>query len=174
MGWEDEVALTGPDKPALERWAPVAVLWAAVLWLVFVGWALASAVEESDSHPPCCRPCGIVRAMPHPAFRNPAHCRGLQHIGSTAAGVLAELGFGGNTPAMLLLRGWPGLVGEAAAAHCEPSLLRGALLEICTDSPGWSQELQMRQAELLDGLRKLLGSDAPTRLRFRTRARGAR
>jgi len=43
------------------------------------------------------------------------------------------------------------------------------VLEIRTDSPAWSHQLQLRQAELLEALRDLLGEAAPQRLRFRVR-----
>lgn len=90
-------------------------------------------------------------------------------LGGLVQQVLAELGYDSQSPALQLMRGWRGLVGPEAAAHCEPWALCGGVLEICTDSPVWSHQLQLRQAELLEALGGLLGEGAPQRLRFRVR-----
>jgi predicted nucleic acid-binding Zn ribbon protein len=62
---------------------------------------------------------------------------------------------------------WDEAVGSEVARHCQPSALRGAVLEITVDSSVWSQHLQMRREEILAGLRGVLGADAPADLRFR-------
>lgn len=95
--------------------------------------------------------------------------RAPARLGGLVQQVLAELGYDSQSPALQLMRGWRGLVGPEAAPHCEPWALSGAVLEIRTDSPAWSHQLQLRQAELLEALRDLLGEAAPQRLRFRVR-----
>jgi predicted nucleic acid-binding Zn ribbon protein len=64
---------------------------------------------------------------------------------------------------------WEAAVGSEIAAHCQPSALRGGVLEVSVDSSVWSQHLQMRREEILDALRSELGADAPADLRFRLR-----
>jgi predicted nucleic acid-binding Zn ribbon protein len=62
---------------------------------------------------------------------------------------------------------WEEAVGPEIASHCQPSALRGAVLEVTVDSSVWCQHVQMRRDEILEGLRRALGSDAPADLRFR-------
>ena len=62
---------------------------------------------------------------------------------------------------------WEEAVGPEIAGHCQPSALRGGVLEISVDSSVWSQHLQMRRDQILEGLRRVLGDDAPADLRFR-------
>jgi predicted nucleic acid-binding Zn ribbon protein len=64
---------------------------------------------------------------------------------------------------------WEEAVGGEIAGHCEPYALRGEVLEVVVDSSVWSQHLQMRREEILEGLRGALGADAPADLRFRVR-----
>lgn len=81
--------------------------------------------------------------------------------------VLDELGLGEARRALDLARRWPDLVGPEAAAHSEPALLRGAVLEVVVDSSVWAQELKLRQPALLAALRGVLGPAAPSELRLR-------
>jgi predicted nucleic acid-binding Zn ribbon protein len=62
---------------------------------------------------------------------------------------------------------WEEAVGSEIADHCQPSALRGGVLEVTVDSSVWSQHLQIRRDEILEGLREALGADAPEDLRFR-------
>jgi predicted nucleic acid-binding Zn ribbon protein len=62
---------------------------------------------------------------------------------------------------------WEEAVGSEIADHCQPSALRGTVLEVTADSSVWSQHLQMRRGEILEGLRRAMGTDAPADLRFR-------
>jgi predicted nucleic acid-binding Zn ribbon protein len=68
---------------------------------------------------------------------------------------------------MRIVACWEEAVGMEVADHCEPSALRGEVLEVRVDSSVWSQHLQMRREEILDALRAALGADAPGDLRFR-------
>jgi hypothetical protein len=48
------------------------------------------------------------------------------------------------------LRGqWPELVGDEVAAHSWPVALRGGVLTVGTDHPGWASELRLLSGELL-------------------------
>lgn len=86
---------------------------------------------------------------------------------STVVGqVLGELGLDSVAQAHRIGQVWSAVVGEQVAAHCQPIGIRGGLLELTVDSPVWSQQLQLRKLEILAGLGKALGADAPRELRF--------
>lgn len=81
--------------------------------------------------------------------------------------VLTDLGHGPVADALRVRRHWDEAVGPEIAAHAEPAGLTGDLLEVRVTSSSWAHELQLRQSEILDGLSRALGSDAPRRIRFR-------
>jgi predicted nucleic acid-binding Zn ribbon protein len=87
-------------------------------------------------------------------------------VGAFVPRVLDDLGLGGARLAMRVQERWPALVGAEAARHSSPELLRGAVLEVRVDASVWGQQLQLRSAEILAGLRELLAGDAPSELRF--------
>jgi predicted nucleic acid-binding Zn ribbon protein len=68
---------------------------------------------------------------------------------------------------MRIVACWEEVVGSEIAGHARPSALRGEVLEVTVDSSVWSQHLQLRRVEVLEGLRAALGSGAPADLRFR-------
>ena len=83
------------------------------------------------------------------------------------AQVLDALGMEDAAKAHRLALCWKQAVGPEVAAHCEPVGLRGGVLEARVDSSVWSQQLQLRSPEILAALRRELGEEAPTALRFR-------
>lgn len=80
--------------------------------------------------------------------------------------VLDELGFGEAAAVMRVARCWEEAVGSEVARHCRPTALRGSVLEAEVDSSAWCQELRMRGPEILAGLRRVLGEEAPAELRL--------
>ena len=60
-----------------------------------------------------------------------------------------------------------GAVGADVASHCQPVALRNGVLEARVDSSAWCQALRLRAPELLDGLARALGDDAPRELWLR-------
>jgi predicted nucleic acid-binding Zn ribbon protein len=88
-------------------------------------------------------------------------------VGSVVPRVFDDLGLGAARIAMRAQEAWPALVGAEAAAHSCPEGLRGATLEVRVDASVWGQQLQLRSAEILRGLRETLGGEAPRELRFR-------
>jgi predicted nucleic acid-binding Zn ribbon protein len=88
-------------------------------------------------------------------------------VGGAIRRVLDELGHHGTSATVRIAACWEEAVGAEIAGHCRPSALRGEMLEVTVDSSVWSQHLQMRREEILDGLRGALGADAPADLRFR-------
>lgn len=51
---------------------------------------------------------------------------------------------------------WQEAVGEMLAHQAEPTSIKGDLLFVRTAGPSWSQEIQLRQFEILERLRKLM------------------
>ncbi len=81
--------------------------------------------------------------------------------------MLDELGLGAASKVLRVARGWASWVGPEIAAHCRPLALRGELLELEVESSPEAQELQFRVPEMLDALRRELGAEAPSAIRFR-------
>lgn len=90
-----------------------------------------------------------------------------RRVGGMIGQVLRELGHRGDTPAMRIAVAWEEAVGPEIAAHAEPCALRGRVLEVRVDSPVRAQQLQLRQAVILEALARDVGEGAPTALRFR-------
>jgi predicted nucleic acid-binding Zn ribbon protein len=65
---------------------------------------------------------------------------------------------------------WVEVVGERVAAAARPVSERDGTVTVACSDPVWTQELDLMQEQLLSGLRKRLGEDAPRSLRFRAEA----
>jgi predicted nucleic acid-binding Zn ribbon protein len=87
-------------------------------------------------------------------------------LGAGVRRVLDELGHHSSSAAMRVAACWEEAVGSEIAGHCQPSALRGGVLEVTVDSSVWGQHLQIRREEILESLRSALGAEAPTDLRF--------
>lgn len=83
------------------------------------------------------------------------------------ARVLDDLGLGSTSRVVRIAERWPEAVGERIAGHSRPLVLRGEELEVGVESSVWAQELQLCAPQLLAGLRRTLGDDAPSKLRLR-------
>jgi len=62
---------------------------------------------------------------------------------------------------------WPELVGEQLAQHCRPASLRGEVLWLAADEPGWAAQIRYLEADLLGRIRVVLGEPAPLRIEVR-------
>ena len=94
--------------------------------------------------------------------------RGFTAVGGITLRVLSELGHDLNAPGLVIARSWPELVGARAAQHSEAlGLSDDGVLEVRVDSPAWSQHLQVRSADILAAVARLLPGRVPTRLRLR-------
>jgi hypothetical protein len=62
---------------------------------------------------------------------------------------------------------WPGIVGDAVAAHAEPVQLNGNTLLVVTRSSAWSQQLQMLSPAILTAIRNLAPGLDVQRMTFR-------
>jgi predicted nucleic acid-binding Zn ribbon protein len=93
-----------------------------------------------------------------------------ERVGALVPGVLRDLGLDESARALRIQEGWERAVGAEVAAHCRPIALRNGVLEAHADSSAWCQTLRLRTPELLDGLARALGEDAPRDLWFRLAA----
>ena len=90
-----------------------------------------------------------------------------ERIGALVPAVLGELGFGEMARVLRIAERWQEALGPELAPHCRPETLRGDVLEASVESSVWCQQLQLRAPEILAGLRRVLGDDAPSKLRLR-------
>jgi predicted nucleic acid-binding Zn ribbon protein len=88
-------------------------------------------------------------------------------VGALLPSVLSELGFHEMARVLRIAERWHEALGPELAPHCRPETLRGELLEASVESSVWCQQLQLRVPEILAGLRRVLGDDAPSKLRLR-------
>ena len=66
---------------------------------------------------------------------------------------------------------WSEIVGELAG-HTRPVSVRGGVLVVAVDEPGWATELRFRQGELIDRLDQRVGPGRVTRVEVRIQPRG--
>ena len=90
-----------------------------------------------------------------------------QRVGALVPSVLRDLGLDESARALRIQEGWLGAVGAEVASHCQPVALRNGILEARVDSSAWCQALRLRAPELLDGLARALGDDAPREIWLR-------
>jgi predicted nucleic acid-binding Zn ribbon protein len=88
-------------------------------------------------------------------------------LGKWVQRVLEDLGAGEGARVLRIAERWEEAVGSEIAQHCQPTALRGDVLEATADSSVWCQQLQLRGPEILAALRDVLPEEAPSRLWFR-------
>ena len=93
--------------------------------------------------------------------------RAPEALGSLLPSVLRDLGFDETARVLRIAERWEEALGPELARHCRPEALRGDVLEASVASSVWCQQLQLRTPEILEGLRRVLGEDAPSKLRLR-------
>ncbi|MGH8991609.1 MAG: DciA family protein [Acidimicrobiia bacterium] len=64
-----------------------------------------------------------------------------------------------------VLGGWPGLVGEAVAAHARPRSVRQGVLTVEVDSPEWATQLRYLEGEMILRIGRKVRPGAVTSLR---------
>lgn len=90
-------------------------------------------------------------------------------IGAELAEVLRARGWGGRLAAARVMARWPEVVGEAVAAHCQPSQLdEDGTLRVDADSSAWATQLAYLQGTLLDRLGVECGPGIVRRIQVRT------
>jgi predicted nucleic acid-binding Zn ribbon protein len=93
--------------------------------------------------------------------------RAPEAIGRLIPSLLRDLGMDETARVLRIAERWEEAVGPELARHCRPEALRGDVLEASVASSVWCQQLQLRAPEILAGLRRVLGDDAPSKLRLR-------
>lgn len=88
-------------------------------------------------------------------------------LGDLLHGVLGDLGLERASAVLRIAERWEAIVGPEVARHCQPTTLRGRVLEASVDTSVWCQQLQLRQREILAALARELGPEAPTELWLR-------
>jgi predicted nucleic acid-binding Zn ribbon protein len=90
-----------------------------------------------------------------------------ESIGSLVSQVLDDIGASTSARVSRIAQHWEEAVGKEIAQHCRPTGLRGDVLEATVDSSVWCQQLQLRGPEILEALRAVLPTEAPSELWFR-------
>lgn len=93
-------------------------------------------------------------------------------VGGMVPRVLRELGLEDSARVARIAERWAEVVGPEIARHCEPTALRGSVLEATADSSVWCQALRLQSPEILAALREAFGEQAPTQLRLRVGSPG--
>ena len=91
----------------------------------------------------------------------------FESLGRLVPRVLEDLGLEEAARIVRVAERWEEAVGAEVALHCHPTALRGGTLEATVDSSVWCQQLRLRSPEILWGLQRIFGADAPTQLRLR-------
>lgn len=91
----------------------------------------------------------------------------FEAIGPLVTQTLQDLGADGVLRVMRVVECWEEAVGAEVAGHCQPTALRGAVLEASVDSSVWCQQLKLRTPEILSALERVLGDEAPSELWLR-------
>lgn len=88
-------------------------------------------------------------------------------VGNVIGSVLEDLGLEAAANVFRIGEEWAASVGAEVARHAKPIGMRAGVLEVAVDTSVWCQQLQLQRVEILAGLRRRLGDDAPADLRFR-------
>ena len=100
-------------------------------------------------------------------MRKPRRRSKLTAVRSVVPKVLDELGLDEARVAYEIGQRWSEIVGDEAALHSRPMLVRRGVLEAEVDSSVWCQQLQLRRIAVVATMREVLGDQSPRDLRFR-------
>jgi predicted nucleic acid-binding Zn ribbon protein len=90
-------------------------------------------------------------------------------IGAELADVLRARGWDDRLAAARVVARWPVVVGDAVAAHCQPSRLdEDGTLQVVADSAAWATQLTYLQGKLLDRLSAECGPGLVRQIQVRT------
>jgi len=79
-----------------------------------------------------------------------------------------KVGLGRSRDASVIWSRWTEIVGDAVAAHAEPSSLREGVLKVRADSPAWAAELAYLVGEIRTGANALIGRQSVVEVRVWT------
>jgi hypothetical protein len=91
----------------------------------------------------------------------------VKRLGDDASRLLAAAGVPRVDALAAIVGAWPAAVGDAVARNAWPQrVARDGTLHVTTTSSAWAFELGRLAPQMLEGLRRSLGSAAPPALRF--------
>jgi predicted nucleic acid-binding Zn ribbon protein len=96
----------------------------------------------------------------------------MVRLAQTLDRVLAGLGAPPATTLEVVTRAWPELVGPAAAAALQPTVIRDGVLVVQATEPVWAGQARWLEAAVVEGLAPLLGPGVVTALTARTAPSG--
>jgi len=92
----------------------------------------------------------------------------LVRIRDVLDGYGTKVGLGRSRDSSVIWSRWSEIVGEAVAAHAEPSSLREGVLKVRTDSPAWAAELGYLVGEIRARANALIGRQSVVEVRVWT------
>lgn len=92
----------------------------------------------------------------------------FQRISASLGRAAERLHFSEGVRRGRLLLGWAEVVGPALARQAAPVEVQGDTLLLMCSGPAWSQEILLRQREILERLNRLLGDPPLKKIRCRT------
>jgi hypothetical protein len=92
----------------------------------------------------------------------------LVRISDVLDGFGIKVGLGRSKDASVIWSRWTGIVGDAIAAHAEPSSLRDGVLKVRADSPTWAAELGYLVEEIRGKANALIGRQSVVEVRVWT------
>ena len=92
----------------------------------------------------------------------------LVRIRDVLDGFGIKVGLGRSKDASVIWSRWPEIVGDAVAAHAEPSSLRDGVLKVRADSPTWAAELGYLVEEIRGKANALIGGQSVVEVRVWT------
>jgi predicted nucleic acid-binding Zn ribbon protein len=98
---------------------------------------------------------------------SPAPRRKAEPIANVLKSVFTQLESKHTLSKEAVDRSWREAVGERGFNHSRPSHIRKGVMTVSVDSSTWMQELSMRKRELLKGLKRELGKDRISEIRFK-------
>ena len=92
----------------------------------------------------------------------------LVRISDVLDGFGIKVGLGRSKDASVIWSRWTEIVGDAVAAHAEPSSLRDGVLKVRADSPTWAAELGYLVEEIRSKANALIGRQSVVEVRVWT------
>jgi predicted nucleic acid-binding Zn ribbon protein len=89
---------------------------------------------------------------------------GPRPVGASLDRVARRLGVDRASTLPALFDRWSELVGEGIASRSEPRALRGTVLVVAVDDPGWATQLRWLEADLVATIEGALGAGTVTAL----------
>jgi predicted nucleic acid-binding Zn ribbon protein len=90
-----------------------------------------------------------------------------RRLGESLDRVARSMGAGGSATLSALFEDWEAMVGPQVAAHARPRSLRGGVLVVVADQPGWATQLRYLETDLLARLGERLGPGAVSAIEVR-------